>query len=127
MPYLLHRAFQSVASPPQALIGSKLPNLSLLVCKMNKFKDTCKKVSFLAQYLGFLTNFSIFDSKLRLTKYVQNLIFQKFHKDIANLISLGGTKVFNLKSHGRITHLLHSYRSDKQFYGGSASEALAQA
>ena len=93
---------------------------------MNKFKATCKKVSILAQYLSFLTNFSIFDSKLRLTKYVQNLIFQKFYKDIANLIFLGGTKVFNLKSQERITHLLHSYRSDKQFYGGSASEALAQ-
>ena len=78
------RAFQSVA-----LIGSELSNLNLLVFIMNKLEATCKEVRSLAQYLGFLTNFSIFDSKLRLTKDVQSLIFQKFYKDIENLISLG--------------------------------------
>ena len=55
------------------------------------------------------------------------VLFSKFHKDIKNLIVLGGTKGFNLKSHEMIAHLLHSYSSDKQFYGGSASEALAWA
>ena len=72
-----------------------------------------------------MTILSIFDSKLRLTKYVQSSIFQRFYKEIENFILLGGTKVFNLKNHERITHVLYSYRSDKQFYGGSASEALA--
>ena len=67
------------------------------------------------------------DSKLRLTKHVQSVTFQKFYKDIQNLIALGGTKGFNLKSHEMIAHLLHSYSSDKQSYGGSASEALAWA
>ena len=83
-----------------------------------------QKISVLTQYLENLTNF---DSKLRLTKYVQNLIFQKFYKDIKNLINLGGKIGFNLKIHEMIAHLLHSYSSDKQSYGGSASEALAWA
>ena len=117
--------FNGVASLALTLIGSKLPNLSLLVFIMNKCKARCKNVSVLAQYLGLMTNFSIFDSKLRLTKHVQSLIFQKFCRDIEKLIFLEGTKVFTLKSHERITHLLHCYRSDKQFVGGIASEALA--
>ena len=62
-----------------------------------------------------------------LIKYVQSVIFQKFCQDIKNLIVLGGTKGFNLKSHEMTAHLLHSYSSDKQSYGGSASEALAWA
>ena len=45
------------------------------------------------------------------------MIFQKFCQDIKNLIVLGGTKGFNLKSHEMIAHLLHSYSSDKQSYG----------
>ena len=52
--------------------------------------------------------------------------FSKILSRFENLIFLGGTKVFNLKTHERITHLLHPYRSDIQFYGASASEALAQ-
>ena len=44
--------------------------------------------------------------------YVQSVIFQKFYKDNKNLIVLGGTKGFNLKSHEIIAHLLHSYSSD---------------
>ena len=83
-----------------------------------------QKISVLAQYL---TKFGHFDTKLRLTKYVQSVIFQKFCVDIKNLIVSGGTKGFNLKSHEMIAHLLHSYSSDKQSYGGSASEALAWA
>ena len=83
-----------------------------------------KKINVLTQYLS---NLSIFDSKLRLMKYVQNAIFHKFYKDIQNLISLGGTKVFNLKSHESGIHLLNSSRYDKQFCGDGGSEAPAWA
>ena len=128
MPYLPYRAFQTVASPTLAPYRIKIiKSKPVGIYYERNSRPHTKKVSFLAQYLGFQTNFSIFDTKLRLTKNVQSLIFQKFYKDIENLISLGGTKLFNLKSHEGITHSLHSYRSDKQFYGGSASEALAQA
>ena len=65
---------------------------------------------------------AIFDSKLRLTKYVQSVIFQKSYKDNKNFIVLGGTKGFKLKIDEIIAHLLHSYSSDKQLEGGSASE-----
>ena len=83
-----------------------------------------KKINVLTQYLS---NLSIFDSKLRLIKYVKSAIFHKFYKDIENLVSLGGTKVFNLKSRERINHLLHSSTYDKHFCRVGASEAPAWA
>ena len=68
-----------------------------------------QKINIPAQYLGPISNLSNFDSKLRMTKYVQSAIFQKIQKDIEKLIFLGGTKVFNLKTHERKPHFLHSY------------------
>ena len=83
-----------------------------------------QKISVLTQYLGNLTNF---DSKLRLTKYVQSAIFQNFYYNFENFGFLVSTKMFNLKNHESIIHLLDSSRYDNQFCGSGASEAPAQA
>ena len=53
--------------------------------------------------------------------------FKKFYQNIENLGFLVSTKVFNLKSHERIIHLLNSSRYDNQFCGAGAFEAPAQA
>ena len=45
-----------------------------------------QKISILSQYLGSTSNLSDFDSKLRMTKYVQSAIFQKNYKDVEKLI-----------------------------------------
>ena len=55
------------------------------------------------------------------------LFFINFYKDIENLVSIGGTKVFNLKSRERINHSLHSSTYDKHFCRVGASEAPAWA
>ena len=86
-----------------------------------------QKISILAQYLGSISNLSNFDSKLRMTKYVQSAIFQKIYKDIEKLTFLGGTKVFNLKTHERKLHFLHSYRNEKQLSAACVSETHRQA
>ena len=75
----------------------------------------------------FISNFSHFDSKLRITKCVQNAIFQKIEKDIEKLIFLGGTKVFNLRTHERKLHFLHSYKNEKRLSVACVSETHRQA
>ena len=45
--------------------------------KTGRGGDQIKKISILAQCLGSVSNLSDFDSKLRMTKYVQSAIFQK--------------------------------------------------
>ena len=86
-----------------------------------------QKISILAQYLGSIWNLTNFDSKLRMTKYVQIAIFKKIQKDIEKLIFSGGTKVFNLKTHERKLHFLHSYRNEKQLSAACVSETHRQA
>ena len=86
-----------------------------------------QKISILAQYLGSIWNLTNFDSKLRMTKYVQIAIFKKIQKDIEKLIFSGGTKVFNLKTHERKFHLLQSYRNEKQLSAACVSETHCQA
>ena len=109
MPYLLHRAFQlgSMSSPNPCKV--KITKSKLRGLHRGQIQNHMQKISILGQYLP---NLAIFDSKLRLTKYVESVIFQKFYKDNKNLIVLGVTKGFNLKSHKIIAHLHHSCSSD---------------
>ena len=86
-----------------------------------------QKISILAQYLGSKSYLSDFASKLRMTKYVRIAIFQKNFKDIKKFIFLGGTKLFNLKTHGRKLHFLNSYKNEKQLSVGCVSETHRQA
>ena len=110
MPYLLHRAFQlgSMSSPNPCKV--KITKSKLRGLHRGQIQNHMQKISILGQYLP---NLAIFDSKLRLTKFVQIVIFQKNYKDIKNLTVLGCTKGFNLKSHEMIANLLHSYSSEK--------------
>ena len=50
-------------------------------------KGYMQKISILAQYLGSMSNLSVFASKLRITKYVRIAIFQKKFKDIRKFIT----------------------------------------
>ena len=54
-----------------------------------------------------------------MTRYVQSAIFQFFCKEIEKNISLGGTKVINLKIHEDRISSIHSSRYDSWFYADS--------
>ena len=53
--------------------------------------------------------------------------FKKLKKILKKLFFLGGTKVFNLKTHERKLHFLHSYRNEKQLSAACVSETHRQA
>ena len=53
--------------------------------------------------------------------------FSKNLKRYWKIDFLGGTKVFNLKTHERKLHFLHSYRNEKQLSAACVSETHRQA
>ena len=67
MPYLLYRAFQWGSKPPLDPYWVKITMSELDGLYNEQIQDYMQKISFLTQYLG---NLMIFDSKLKLTKYV---------------------------------------------------------
>ena len=115
----------SMSSPDFYRVKITKSKLVGLLHRQNK--GYMQKISILAQYLGSKSNLSVFASKLRMTKYVRIAIFQKNFKDIKKFIFLGGTKQFNLKTHGRKLHFLHSYRNEKQLSAACVSETHCQA
>ena len=115
------------ACPPPDSYRVKITKSKLVGLLHRQNKGYMQKISILAQYLGSKSNLSVFASKLRMTKYVRIAIFQNFFKDIKKFIFSGGTKMFNLKTHERKLHFLHSHKNEKRLSVACVSETHRQA
>ena len=125
MPYLLYKAFKLDSISSFHPFNFKITKSKLVSLHNEQIQSHVQKIRALTQNLGSISKFWL--------KVEPNQIFsecsfsKKNYKDIENLILLGDTKVFNLKSNERIINLLNSSRYDNQFCGSGASEAPAQA
>ena len=125
--YISYRGFLWGNMPSPDSYRVKITKSKLVGLLHRQNKGYMQKISILAQYLCSKSNLSVFASKVRMTKYVRIAIFQKNFKDIKKIIFLGGTKQFNLKTHGRKLHFLHSYKNEKRLSVACVSETHRQA
>ena len=125
--YISYRGFLWGNMPSPDSYRVKITKSKLVGLLHRQNKGYMQKISILAQYLGSKSNLSVFASKLRMTKYVRIAIFQNFFKDIKKFIFLGGTKMFNLKTHERKLHFLHSHKNEKRLSVACVSETHRQA
>ena len=83
MPYELYMKFQWGSKPYPDTSMVKITKSKLVGIHHEQIQSQMQKKSVpLAQCLSIMKILSIFDLKLRLTKFVQSSMFQKFYKDL---------------------------------------------